>query len=747
MPGLVFSGDPAYGGGFAVDSGYMPWYHSNPVYSFGDSMTKQWGQHFLHFGSEFVVYNRTQTNSVSGAATGDTQGILTYNTNGTGNAFANFLLEYQSSGAPYGNDPYSFQQDSTQRLYHQRYGIAEPYIQDDWKISPRLTLNLGLRVSLFGQYHEVNDDVYNFVPSSFNQVLASQIQIDSQQGYLASSTVNTSGVNSPIYLNPANIDPHLINGLVRCGRNGVPANCMSSHLFNPAPRVGFAWDPTGKGKTSIRGGYGIFFEHGTGNEANTGALEGSAPLVLSATAYNPLDVSCIGGALAACNSNGIGGGSFAYPLNVTSIPTKTIWPYVQQWSFSIQRELPRSTIASIAYVGSKGTHLTAEQQTNEIPGVRASENPFGPHEPILTLSTQADPLSDCGSTFDPVTNAQALQTANGTYVDQGTAAYRNLATACVGVTNPNTRTPYFPTANGFRPYLGLAQIVALSNTANSSYHALQTTMRHQEGAFTLALSYTFSHSLDNSSDRFDPVPNAYDLASNRASSNFDHRHLLNVSYIYDLPILKWGALGNKVSGWGRDALDGWEISGITVFQSGSPFSVVNAGDVATGVSVADNAGVAGGLGIGSYPDLVGNPYSGPPAGGDNGSSFGPLLLNPAAFVAPRGLTFGDSGRNSLNNPNRLNFDVSLFKTFRISEKQSVQFRAEAFNVLNNTQFEIYNSIKGNQPNNTITCYGGPASGYSAGGGDGTDCLTGSAFLHPIDAHRPRTMQIAVKFIF
>src|SRR5262249_21622122 len=212
---------------------------------------------------------------------------------GTGNAFADFLLQTpQTAKSPLGVRTYiqSFTQDSTQRRYYQRYQIAEPYVQDDWKVNGRLTLNLGLRISLFGMYHEKNRNAWNWLPSRFNN---SAFAVDPVSGILLDAASLTPVPFDP---NTAQFAPAVITnlGLVQCGVNGIPAGCMKGHLFNPAPRVGFAWDPWGHGKTSIRGGYGIFFEHGTGNEANTGSLEANAPLVLNMTQHFPANYSCIG---------------------------------------------------------------------------------------------------------------------------------------------------------------------------------------------------------------------------------------------------------------------------------------------------------------------------------------------------------------------------------------------------------------------------------------------------------------------
>jgi hypothetical protein len=753
-PGLVIGGNNLeYGGnGFVVDPSYMPWEHTNPTYGVRDDFSMALGKHTLQFGAQVILAQRNETNGAIGAASGDVQGLLVFsNINGglgsTGNAFANFLsLLVAGNGL---NPIQSYTQDSTQLRYHNQYWVGEPYVQDDWKVNSRLTVNAGVRFSLFGLYIERDKRAYNWDPKHFDPALALQIRVDPNSGQLLNAA---DGL--PIPVNPSSPDPRLINGVVQCGTNGIPDGCMTGKLFNAAPRIGFALDPRGDGKTSIRAGYGMFYEHGTPEEANTGSLEGSAPLVLSMTQRFPRNYGCIGGSQPTCP---VGPG--AYPLNVTGIPTNAIWPYAQQWSLSVQRELPNSMVATVAYVGSKGTHLTVERQLNQLRPLPAGANPFGIHEPLIPQSlTSAG--GDCGGFTGPgLSDPTAFRLLNGTIVGAQNPAYTSLVAACAGanpVSNPT------PDVNTLRPYPGFGQIFSLQNVADSSYHALQATVRRTRGALTIGASYSYSHSFDDASDRSDTtLVDSYNLRSNRSSSNFDQRHLINVSYIITLP-------GNKlINAWqnwahsdgeanstspppspsrlAKALLDGWQLSGITVYQSGTPFSVINNGSGS--ISALDNAGVANGTGAGSYPDLASGPIASAPEGGNNARSFGPLLGNPNKFVAPRGLTFGNAGRNYLNNPGRLNFDMSLLKHFAISESSMLEFRAEAFNIFNHTQFRIYNPDLGNTGSNVISCYGGAdySAGYAVPGG--VDCLTGASFLHPVDAHRPRTMQLGLKYTF
>jgi hypothetical protein len=685
IPGINLVGGNTYGN-FGQDPGYIPQgpYNANPTYTYRDNMNKILGKHNLQFGAYFVAGQKNELGGELGA--GSIPGYLTFNTNDTsvttGNPFADLLTGRIAS----------FGQQDNLVKYYNRYKILEPYFQDDWRITDRLTLNLGMRVSLFGTYREKYHHAFNFDPAHY---VAGQIALNPADG---SVTGLGTDPTKPVSVS------NLPNGIVQCGVTpGVPVSCMQGHLFNPAPRIGFAWDPWGNGKTAIRGGYGVFFEHTNGNEANTESLENSPPLANTVQQNNIIGYSNIGASTGSLSPQ--------FPLGVNAIPTKAIWPYVQQWHFDIQHEVAHNTVMMLSYVGSKGTHLTRVSDYNQIHSVPLSQNPYKVGEAIGS--------KDCGTNLDAYGVPMSATTPSGVPIPYQTNAAGfpvgpavNLAIAACGAN-----------ADLFRPFAGYTSINHIEDRASSVYHAFQASARRNVGGLTLDLAYTYSHSIDDSSSRLDTAfVDSYNPGLNRASSSFDQRHILSFSYVWDLPFFKNPGFANKVLG-------GWEYSGIATFSTGFPFSVITA---------ADNAGVGNGISSSaSFADIVGNPNSGtvqvPLTGSLQG--FGPLLYNPNAYAAPRGLTFGDSGRDSLRNPNRTNFDMSLFKHFKFTERLGMEFRAEAYNVFNHTEWGYLAGDAGSAAYNS----GNLTSATNQSGQDN--------FLHIATAHNPRILQLGLKLMF
>jgi hypothetical protein len=219
LPDFCVQTQGAYQGGFCEGPSFFPWINSNPTYSYRDKVSMSIGKHNLQFGADFVASQKNEGGQTN------LQGILVFDSTSpvsTGNAFADLLM---------GNIA-NYSQDSAQPKYYLRYKMFDPYLQDDFHISKNLTLNLGVRIDLFGTFREIRKQVYNWEPGAFNPGKAPPIDVDGSVTGQPGALISTPGTS-----------PY--NGLVQCGGPGIPPGCQKGHLFNAAPRIGFAWDPFG----------------------------------------------------------------------------------------------------------------------------------------------------------------------------------------------------------------------------------------------------------------------------------------------------------------------------------------------------------------------------------------------------------------------------------------------------------------------------------------------------------------------
>ena len=574
---------------------------------FVDSFSKSIGNHLLSMGGTVIKARRHGEEYPSGASP-----VFTFDgtRSGSGDGYADYMLGVPITVA-----------QTTEGLSWTHKIVPSLFIEDDWKVNRKLTLNLGLRWEPYLSMHEQHNRLSAFRP----------------------------GMQSALY-------PNAPEGLVFAGDPGVPDTIITSEWMKFAPRVGFAYDPQGNGKTSIRGAYGWFND--TPRLVVYNIYPGRQPFSLGTTLSDPYSMTdpyrnapTIYNALSAYAYGGVPVPSpstqFVLPIQVSSIASGFTNGYVEQWNLNVQREIVKDFVATAAYVGSKGTHLQIPEEQNGAPYI-----------PGNCLAGQYG------------------LTAPG---------------ACSTSGNINNRRIYQP----------FALIESIESNGNSTYHALQLTLNKRFGAgYSILSSYTFSKFIDMTSD--DGHGSTGSTATDPFNWNFDHgiadnnrTHRFTTSFVWQVPAFR------KASGLKGGALGGWQFNGIVLLQSGVPFSC----------QAGVNRSLSGGAG--DRCDLIG---SGPVATFGDGSVK--KYFDTSRFALPALGTFGSAGRNILAGPGYADVDMSLFKSFRITESKSLVLRWEVFNLFNRANF------------------GNPSGTFSS-----------AVFGQITSAMDPRIMQVALKFIF
>ncbi len=513
---------------------------------------------------------------------------------------------------------------------HARYKNIEWFAQDNWKVNKRLTLDYGLRFYHIQPTISAGDNLAYFDPTLYDA---------SKQPALMTPyclTANPCSGNNRVARNPVTGQtlPSVKIGTFAAG-SGTPfqgmrvveENVLSGPRLNIGPRFGFAYDVFGDGKTAIRGGAGVFYDRF--NDDQVLQLVEAPPNVITATA----NFTTIKDLLATPLS--------VSPANVFGIQRDYDSPAVYNFSLGVQRDIGFKTVVDVAYVGSLARHLMQRRNINSVPyGGRFLASSID-----QTVSGGATPLPD----------------------------------------------------NFIRPYKGHGDINYIEFASNSNYHALQAQAnRRVTTSLAFGVAYTWSKAMDlvdNNNNNINPFIDP--RVRNYGKAGFDRTHNLTINYVYRLPGLSkyWD------NGFTRQALDGWELSGITSFISGAPlgisYSTVQGTDL-TGAAIAN--------GLDSRVVLVGNPvlpsdqrdstcvHNNDTTTAQAKKQAVGCHLNAISVQAPTKANFGigNASKDPIRGPGINNWDISIFKNFRIGGENgvSLQYRLEMYNAFNHTQFGV-----------------------------------------------------------
>ena len=573
------------------------------------TLTKVIGKHTVRGGFTYHHYQKTEN------ANGGNPGSYSFDSTGAigatalaraSQSWANFLMGRVGS----------FSQSSEDITPDIQGQVFESFAQDEFHLLRNLTVNVGVRWEVFRQPIDANGELNNFDPAAYNP--ANAVSIDPVKGQINLIP------NTP---NPT--QGSLLNGIIIAGRGSRFGDKVANeNMNNWEPRIGLAWDPFGKGKTSIRTGFGIshdFIAYGNYESniftnppfnSSISIPEGSSGGNL---VYVPMDTP--GAAVPFISA-------LPRNLRIVGLPFNT--PYTEQWSLDVQHEVAKNTVVDVGYFGAAGHHLSGFIDLNQ-PQV-------------------------------------------GAYVTQ------------LGMTAPITTSGQSARLNAIRPFLGYGAISDFVNIFGSNYSALQASLQRtwRDGSL-VKVNYTWSHNLGdvdpttavgyststNSGASHSTAQDRYNTRLEYGSTSLDRRQVLSADYVLYEPWFKQqhGILGHIAGGW--------ELSGITSVNSG--MALTPRANTFGGISNVDWPGL-GCIGVSnciSMPNQVGDPNSGAP-------HTIAKWFNTAAFVPNASVAPGNAGRGSVIGPGFWRQDLGLFKNLSITERTKAQLRFEAFNVFNHT---------------------------------------------------------------
>ncbi len=662
LPGMGYIGPY----GVAEDTGSDPWHNAAEDYEPKVDISYTSGKHAMKFGFSYNRYTKNQQ------LFGDQQGD--YSPSGTTNDSLMDLALGLTSG-------YSQYQATPIRHYVNQTPSA--YAMDNWHVTPRLSLQLGLRFDALPHAWERSNDVSNFNPAAYNPTAVPTWKND---GTIDTTSPGISTVNAVQYY---------LNGMGLAGVQGFPHGLVVNDYKTLQPRVGFSEDIFGNGKTVLRGGFGTFFERMQGNDIYNAAT--SPPfaynLGLGNTYLSNPGTSWTSG-------NGITGFP-VFAAGVTNLAQNYRAPAVAQFSLGVQHEIKPSVIWVVQYVGNLAWHQNIEKNINNLPATVGSVNP-------LTGAAT-------GAGIVPV---QCLVGDSGNH-----SPFGDDSSCGPGLGNSVDGVPTFPGGlNQFRTFQGYTGITQQENDTNGNYTGFQTGLRLQnKWGLSGELDYTWSHEIDITSYDLSGVSNPWNIKYDKGSGALDRRHILNANYVYKLPFFSKGAdLTHSILG-------GWELAGTFIDETGLIATVTGAGGILGSNNGYDPVGLGGGYTV--RPNISGK-MSYPKKWN---SWFDTTKFSNVVPVWQGGsnLGFGNTGKDAVVGPGRVNFTTSLYKSFSVTERAHFELRFESFNTFNHSE-----------PNGLNTGYA------PQGGAYGNNALTkNNTFGQVSSAWDSRVLELGGKFVF